>query len=90
MQFLGRLRHPVQQKDPTLVKQVISEIRIEVERLGFVLTSDEQGAIYFTAKTGKYINDSNILRKVALAEKYGNQSAKRLNVQFDFSQIPNN
>lgn len=90
MTFIGRLRHPVQQKDSTLVEQVISEIRIEVERLGFVLTGDEEGGIYFTAKAGRSINDSNILQKVVLAERYGNQSAKRLNVQFDFSQIPNN
>ena len=53
MQFFGRLRHPVQQKDSILVDQVISEIRIEVERLGFVLTGDEECGTYFTAKVGR-------------------------------------
>ena len=86
MQFIGRLRHPVQQKNPTLVGEVISEIKTEVERLGFVVTSEEESLIYFTAKIGRGITDSNILQKVTLVEKYGNQSAKRLNVQFDFSQ----
>ena len=89
MQFIGRLRHPVQQKNPTLVGEVISEIKTEVERLGFVVTGKEESLIYFTVETGRGITDSNILQKVTLAEYYGNQSARQLNVQFDFSQILN-
>lgn len=89
MEFFGRLRHPVQQKDPNLVREVIFEIKIRVERLGFVVTSKEEGSIYFTAKAGKHINDSNVLQRVTLAENYGNRSAKRLNVQFDFSRMLN-
>ena len=89
MEFFGRLRHPVQQRNPSLVREVIFEIKVKVERLGFVVTSKEEGSIYFTAKAGRNINDSNILQMVTLAEEYGNKSAKRLNVQFDFSRILN-
>ena len=89
MEFFGRLRHPVQQKDPDLVREVIFETKVRVERLGFVVASKEEGSIYFTAKAGKHINDSNVLRRVTLAEKHGNRSAEQLSVQFDFSQILN-
>ena len=90
MKFLGRLRHPVQQKNPNLVSETLSKIRTEVEELGFVLTSDvEEGATYFTAEPGIGIDQSNILQKVVLAERRGNQIAKRLNVQFDFAITSN-
>lgn len=87
LKFLARLRHPVRQKDPDSVTAIISLIRGEVEKQGFVLTSDEPEAIDFTAEPGRTISQSNLLERVALVEKNGNWIAKKLNVQFDFVRV---
>jgi len=90
MQYLGRLRNPVQTKDRNLVKTVLRQIQDEVEKLGFVVTTNtSEEAVSFTAEPGTAINDSNILRKVLLAGQLGNEIAKQLNVQFDFANTNN-
>jgi len=90
MQYLGRLRYPVQTKDPNLVKTVLRQIQDEVEKLGFVVTTNtSEETVSFTAEPGITIDDSNILRKVLLAEQQGNRIAKQLNVQFDFASTNN-
>ena len=54
MQFIGRSRYLVQQKNPILVGEVISKIKAEVQRLGFVVTSKEESLIFYRQNRNRY------------------------------------